>query len=315
MDMHNKMSGELEPGLLMDMLQLMSRRKNLNGVVEITSGSTVGHIWLAQGMMIAAEWRGRQGEPAVETILSLTQGAFTVQETAEFPPKTIERDSVAVLMSCMRAIGKAQLTPPVAATPAAFEMPKQRPVAAKVVPKPAPTPAPTVAVAPPPAKAVSLMALVQSAGADSVPEVKAPLKRHVPARVWGQRAAVSAAAAAVVLVSLVLVPRLVTARAEKAAAPEVPPVVATPTPAPRVLVSVPVQGSSGDGEMAGWPVMNLSALVACDRTGGCAILNGQLVAVGGEVNGIRLRAIRSGGVTLEYQGKCRTIAMERRMAF
>jgi len=312
MDAHNKMTGELEPGLLLDMLQLMSRRKNLNGVIEIVSGSTAGRIWLSQGMMIAAEWRGRQGEAAVETILTLTQGTFSVQDAMEFPARTIERDSVAVLMSCARAIGKAQLTPPVASAPG-FEVSKSK------LADPRPRTVPVSAVSAPVSASASgsLHSLVQSlrVAPEQASVAKAPVLRRSSARAWGRWAAVSAAAAAFMLISFVLVPRIVSARAGKEVRPEASAAAATPVPAQRVMVSVPVKGIPGAEEPAGWPVMNLSALVACDRTGGCAILNGQLVGVGGEVDGIRLRAIRSSGVILEYRGKSRTIAMERRMAF
>jgi len=52
MDTNIKMQGALEPGLLMDMLQIMSRRKNLNGYVEVSDASAVGRIWLQEGSII-----------------------------------------------------------------------------------------------------------------------------------------------------------------------------------------------------------------------------------------------------------------------
>lgn len=108
-----KMHGELEPGLLMDMLQVMNRRRNLNGYVEVSDSSVAGRIWLQEGAVIAANWKDRQGELAVESMLRLKQGVFEIGEAAVLPTRTIFKDTVALLMMCMRAIGREALNPEV----------------------------------------------------------------------------------------------------------------------------------------------------------------------------------------------------------
>lgn len=80
---------------------------------------------------------------------------------------------------------------------------------------------------------------------------------------------------------------------------------------PLVTVSVPLQPAMQIQD--GWPYLSLSALVACGQVRACAILNGQIIEAGGEVDGIRVRSIRANGVFLEYQGKRRFVAMEKRV--
>lgn len=75
--------------------------------------------------------------------------------------------------------------------------------------------------------------------------------------------------------------------------------------------SVPVQ--SVKTIQNGWPVLSLSALMACGKVRACAILNGQIIESGGEVDGITVHSIRATGVLLEYQGQRRFMAMEKRV--
>jgi hypothetical protein len=53
--------------------------------------------------------------------------------------------------------------------------------------------------------------------------------------------------------------------------------------------------------------------MACGKVRACAILNGQIIESGGEVDGITVHSIRANGVLLEYQGQRRFMAMEKRV--
>ena len=81
---------------------------------------------------------------------------------------------------------------------------------------------------------------------------------------------------------------------------------------PPVTIAVPVHSVKEIQD--GWPSLTLSALIACGKARACAILNGQIIEVGGQVDGITVRSICANGVMLEYQGQRRFIAMEKRMA-
>lgn len=277
-----KMQGELEPGLLMDMLQVMNRRRTLNGYVEVASSAVAGRIWLQDGMIIAANWRDRQGELAVESMLRLRQGVFEVGEATVLPARTIYKETVALLMMCMRSIGREALAP--------------------VVPTRVPqSPSPRSVVAP--------VLVVSTTNADEpipapVHQSTEPLrKRRSFLRGWNWRVAACIAVLALLVTGVIAgLPLLAKIKSEMVA----PPVSVSALPAPAAPeVSAPVKIKMAPVVNDGWPDIMLSALAASGQRHYCAILNGQLLGVGEQVDGVTIRSIRANGVLLEYQGQRR----------
>lgn len=280
------MQGALQPGLLLDIMQYLSRRGNHDGfvIVKGTDGAE-GKLWTRSGALIAASWRDRQGEAAVEFMMRLQSGQFEVRAFSSLPDANIWRNTVAVLMDCTRDLGKAA---------GAGKAPSSKP-------------APVPGLAEP---------LARSREPEVVPDVAAaepaPSRKCQPGR-WVGIPVQKIALAATILLLLGI---LYLASWPHAAAPArdgfagVPP----PTADGRVVVAVPAKPVVTDYGPEGWPVHAVSGLIAIGRHGGCAILNGQLVEAGGQVDGITVRAVRSNGVILEYQGRRRFIAMERSMA-
>ncbi|MEI8139332.1 MAG: DUF4388 domain-containing protein [bacterium] len=268
-----KMQGELEPGLLMDVLQVLNRRRNLNGYVEVTSASVMGRIWLQEGAIISAIWNDRQGELAVECMLRLKQGLFEVGEAISLPAKTISKDTTAILMMCMRAIGRDSLAP---AAPTRLPPAQQAPVQT-TIPVMTDEPMPTPVRLP----------------------VDRPCKRgFVVAGRWSL-----GIAAAILLVVLgtggMAGTKLWTATQTPVPVQVEPVPVVTPTVPVIALPAKPVIINDG------WPNVMLSALAASGKRHYCAILNGQLLGVGEQVDGVTVRSIRANGVVLEYQGQRR----------
>lgn len=269
-----KIQGELEPGLLIDMLQVMSRRRNLNGYVEVTSASVTGVMWLQEGALIAANWKDRQGELAVESMLRLQQGLFRVGEATALPARTIFKDTAGLLMMCIRSIGKEALSPEVSrAVPACVqaEAPVRHEEDIVFVP-----------VTPPGERR----------------------RRRKPTvgvlRKWRY-------AAVVLLFVLIGAGILVWSNMwDKRDKREVVSQVPAPTPQPvQVVAAVPVTPVPVPHD--GWPDLMLSALAASGKRNYCAILNGQLLGVGEQVDGVTIRSIRPNGVVLEYQGQRRLL--------
>ncbi|MEI6165775.1 MAG: DUF4388 domain-containing protein [bacterium] len=275
-----KMQGELESGLLMDMLQVMTRRKTLNGYVEVSASAMTGRIWLQEGAIIAADWNGRKGELAVECMLRLKQGQFMVGEATELPAKTIVKDTVALLMLCLRAIGRDALAP---VAPARLpSSPPAQCVVSDVSGSPAdqsdePMPAPAHHAGVRPSKRGFLMA-----------------------GRWMKPVAVAAGVALVVGLSVTWGARFLT---EKKASAAVNPIMEPRPPAVMVVATTPEKPPVVIQD--GWPDIILSALAASGQRQCYAILNGQLLGVGEQVDGVTVRSIRANGVMLEYLGKRR----------
>lgn len=283
-----KMQGELESGLLMDMLQVMTRRKTLNGYIEVSASAMTGRIWLQEGTIIAANWNERQGELAVECMLRLKQGQFLVGETTELPPKTIIKDTVALLMLCVRAIGRdaltpvapARLSPPQLAQGVVSDIPG-RPAENSDEPMPAPAHHPVVR----------------------------PRKRGLwMTGRWRKPLAIAAGVVLVVGLSVIGGARLLEEKKESAVVNPIP----EPIPRAETGVATPSVKPQVDSQ-ADWPDIILSALAASGPQHCCAILNGRLLGVGEQVDGVTLRSIRANGVVLEYLGQRRFLcAVQKR---
>jgi hypothetical protein len=82
-------------------------------------------------------------------------------------------------------------------------------------------------------------------------------------------------------------------------------VVTVPAPVPVAVPPNHVTPKPVAPASDGWPNVMLSALAASGQRPWCAILNGQLLGVGEQVDGVTIRSIRANGVVLEYQGQRR----------
>jgi hypothetical protein len=280
MDSNLKMQGEIDSGLLRDLLQVLARRKTLNGYVEVKNSATTGRIWVQEGVIIAADWNGRQGELALECMLRLKQGFFTVGEAACLPARAIFKDTVVLLMQCLRAIGRDTLTPSVSVrVPPSGSVQNRIPeITGRLIPKEDdPVPAPVH------------------------PPVARPRKRGVSLEwQWRKPATIAAGLALVVGLSVMWGAHSLFEKKELALTNPIPP----PLP-PVAVVAAPVPVASPRAGQDGWPDIILSALAASNQRHYCAILNGQLLGVGEQVDGVTVRSIRSNGVVVEYLGQRR----------
>lgn len=274
-----KMQGVLEPGLLLDMLQVFSRRRNLNGYVEVMADSERGMIWVQDGSLIAANWKDRQGELAVESMLRLKQGGFQVGEATVLPVRTIFKDTVGLLMMCMRSIGRDALAP-----------------------------GPSQAVPP-------LLLSAPTRHQDEVVATPVPLPAKRSPR-WRAAAGTwckswyAVGCVLPLLVGTVLLLVWAGMQGESggnAVVHQLPLVV----PAP-VQIEVPVPVKPAPVLRDGWPDVMLSALAGSGTRSHCAILNGRLLGVGEQVDGVTICSIRPDGVVLEYQGQRRFLCAVKR---
>lgn len=279
------MQGTLEPGLLMDMLQVMNRRRTLSGYIEVTDEAVRGRIWLQAGALIAANWKDRQGELAIESMLRLKKGFFVVCESDPLPARTIFKDTVAVLMMCMRSMGRDSLTPVV----------------------------PVRAVAVPVGDKISVSV---SASTVAAAEALNPVATSQPVEIAckggflflsGGYWRIAATILAVLIAGLGVFVGMKSLPAKKMAS-MVPAKQESPVIVPEVVVPVvkaPTLVHAAPIVHDVWPEIMLSALAASGKRNYCAILNGQLLGVGEQVDGVTVRSIRPNGVVLEYQGKRR----------
>lgn len=285
METNLKMQGELEPGLLMDLLQVMNRRHSLNGYVDVAASSVAGRIWLHEGAIIAANWKDREGELAVECMLRLKQGVFEVGEATVLPARTIFKDTVALLMVCMRSIGRDALNPVVPTRNS-----RSQQIQKVAVPEPV----------------MSLPVNLANRADEPMPApaclpVDRPRKRgRVLAGRWSWRLGIALLVLALTGIGVRMGLKFHAENKEAVVVSQVPVVV--PPPAP-VVVAVPLKTMPVLQD--GWPDIMLSALAASGKRHYCAILNGQLLGIGEQVDGVTLRSIRANGVVLEYQGKRR----------
>ncbi len=286
MDANIKLQGTLEPGLLMDMLQIMNRRKTLNGYVEVSDALAVGRIWLQGGVIIAANWKERQGELAVESMLRLKQGFFAMGEATTLPAKTISKDTVGLLMLCMRAIGRDALTPAVAACVSQLETAPKATVPESVVPA------------------------NKAAEPVSVPphhDGARPRCGYVLAGRWSLGVAAAVTLVALTGIGMQMGQKPLAMPQGSSAGQVVSPAPVVP-PSPTAVVPVKPVVVQNDG----WPDIMLSALAASGKNHWCAILNGQLLGVGEQVDGVIIRSIRPNGVVLEFQGQRRFLCSARK---
>jgi len=266
----------------MDLLQVMNRRRNLTGYVEVSDSLSMGRIWIQEGAIIAADWKDRQGELAVESMLRLKQGHFEVGEAATLPVRTILKDTVALLMVSMRAIGRDALTP--AASPRVPGPQHDQKISGPV-----------------PAMQAGKLDELLPAPAHPIPmDLSRKRGLVIPGR-WIWRIAAAVLLLVLAGTGLMIGVKLWVARQSQSAVPKE--VVQTPPPLESVAVPAPAKSIASLHD--GWPDIMLSALAASGKNHWCAILNGQLLGVGEQVDGVTVRSIRANGVLLEYQGQRR----------
>jgi CheY-like chemotaxis protein len=153
--------GVLRQASLQDVIQMECLNRN-SSILEVNAGKWQGQIFIKEGSIVHATAADRNGEAALNKILRLTGGEFSLRPFAEAPRQTIDGPWEFLLMEAARARDEeaeaepeegpqtvADLPPPQLAMPR--PAPPLRPPPSQP-PPPAPAAATTPAPAPAPAK-------------------------------------------------------------------------------------------------------------------------------------------------------------------
>lgn len=97
------MKGELEPGLLGDLIQLFAQNKETGRLVVDGPGGE-GCADFRQGAIVDAAFGSLQGEPAFIELVAVTRGRFFWQRGIEPRRQTIERSTAHLLMDALRML-------------------------------------------------------------------------------------------------------------------------------------------------------------------------------------------------------------------
>ncbi|MBL7077521.1 MAG: DUF4388 domain-containing protein [Kiritimatiellae bacterium] len=298
-----RMAGEIGVGLLPDLLQLLSSNSEVTGSLEVTSAETVGRIWFQKGQMIDALWGSKSGEAAVGDMLAIRNGRFRFSEPRERRARTIYRDATCILLDSMRAIDEAGPSP-VDPQQAASPPPEATaPAPSPVPPRRAPAPTPPKRVAD--VQSPTVQHTQRVAHKSPAPAAPAPAQPRHRRRVRTQSTPrqVQQLALAALLMAALAIGVSWSGSTELDETPTQDPVVTTVSapdqPEYRLPSPVPVAA-----RQPLWPRFSLSGLLASgDQDGeGAAVVNGEVVSVGERIDGMIVREIEDGGVTLEFQG-------------
>ncbi|MDP6490504.1 MAG: DUF4388 domain-containing protein, partial [Kiritimatiellia bacterium] len=92
-----RMGGQIQAGLLPDLMQLLSNRSEVTGYLELLSDDGAGKIWFRNGQMVDARWGIKSGETAVELMLGIRIGRFRFIEAEYTKEPTIRRETTCIL--------------------------------------------------------------------------------------------------------------------------------------------------------------------------------------------------------------------------
>ncbi|HEY3233473.1 MAG TPA: DUF4388 domain-containing protein [Polyangiaceae bacterium] len=95
--------GDLGQVSLADLLQLLSMNRR-TGVLSIVAGAGPGEVWLTDGELVDAVYRGLEGEKALYRMLALNEGSFAFVEKAPNPLRRVSVPTSVLLMEGMRRI-------------------------------------------------------------------------------------------------------------------------------------------------------------------------------------------------------------------
>lgn len=101
---------------LVDIVQLECIAHS-SSVLRITNGPLVGHIWINNGDLVAAETDGASGESAFQKILAWRTGSFETLPAEPTRPRTIFKSYNVLLLETAQALDEAQGEPPPGQSP------------------------------------------------------------------------------------------------------------------------------------------------------------------------------------------------------
>jgi CheY-like chemotaxis protein len=87
---------------LVDMLQMYNYARR--SVTIAVAGSSPGRMYLREGQIVHAEYKGQSGERALTSILAMPAGTLCTTPLPPHPPETINRDFRHVLLDALRSI-------------------------------------------------------------------------------------------------------------------------------------------------------------------------------------------------------------------
>jgi len=95
------LTGSIEDINFTDMIQIFAAG-NKNVEISLNTSSGNGRVYIKEGVVIHAETDTLKGQQAFYEIMRWKKGTFTTRQTTEFPPKTINADTISLLMEGAR---------------------------------------------------------------------------------------------------------------------------------------------------------------------------------------------------------------------
>lgn len=89
MKQKTQIAGIVNPGVLQDVIMLLTRSDATTGVLRIKTRTTHGEIWLEDSKPLAATFGGWSGEEAIYNLLMLDNGSFVFTARTDTPRRNI----------------------------------------------------------------------------------------------------------------------------------------------------------------------------------------------------------------------------------
>jgi len=103
------LKGSLSSINLADIIQLVSNSKQTGRFVLTRTNGQVGYIYLRNGEIVHAEVEEYKGEDAIFTLISWSDGEFSIEEAQFDVPVTVQRPITSLLMEAARRIDEWKL--------------------------------------------------------------------------------------------------------------------------------------------------------------------------------------------------------------
>ena len=99
-----RLKGAIEPGVVAEMLQMLSGRQDRLGFLRVTNRRIDGRIWFKEGAIVAAECGSHRDIAAICRMLRLNSGEFSFVDTNLVPTRSIFDDTTSILLESYRQI-------------------------------------------------------------------------------------------------------------------------------------------------------------------------------------------------------------------
>jgi hypothetical protein len=99
-------SGSLQEIALSDIVKIL-QEGHKSGAIHLSSDGESGSVYLQDGVIVDAEWKGLRGEEAFYAIVCVTQGDFTTDPTPPTRERRIHASPEALLSEGLRRLGEA----------------------------------------------------------------------------------------------------------------------------------------------------------------------------------------------------------------